>query len=147
APRGRRDRVYRRGVTPRDWANESWSFSFLGPRQQAPKSPSGKIAVAHGPAAAHGRVSRIEFTGWLMQRGERRAQHRAGLVAAAVLDQHGRGIDAVAQHAVERHGPASRTAIEVADLEQVAHHVVVDDFASTVFTAADRNRHRLGNRT
>jgi len=40
APRGRQDRVYRKGLNPRDWANESWSFSFLGMRRHDARPPA-----------------------------------------------------------------------------------------------------------
>src|SRR6185437_3709864 len=75
-----------------------------------------------------------------------RAEHRAGLVAIAILDIDRRGIDAVARDVFQRHGPAARRAVPVTDLEQVAHHVVVGDFTPAIFAAPDRDRHRFRNR-
>src|SRR5262249_53879120 len=134
APRGRRDRVYRTGYNPRDWANESWSFSFSGLASERGPDPGSlhqsTACSTPQPAVPRGWPFReFEAIGSLMQRRERRAQHRAGFVAAAVLHQHGRGIDAVMHHAVERNAPASGAAVELADLEKIAHHIVIDDFA------------------
>src|SRR5262249_30757625 len=55
-------------------------------------------------------------------------------------------VDAVAREVLDRHGPAFWTAVPVADLEQVAHHVVISDLLSAIFAAADRDRHRFGDR-
>src|SRR5438552_16231762 len=81
-----------------------------------------------------------------MTRRERRPQHRAWLVPAAVLDENHRGINTVSRYVFERHRPASGTAVPVTDLEQATHHIVVRDFAAAIFAARDRDRHRLRHR-
>ena len=73
-----------------------------------------------------------------MQRRKGGAEHRAGLVAVAVLEIDHRGIDALAGNIFQRHGPARRTAVPVTDLEQVANHIVVGDFTAAILAAAAR---------
>src|ERR1700694_2431321 len=66
-----------------------------------------------------------------------RAEHRTRLVAIAVLDIDHRGIDALAGNTFQRHGPVAGTAVPVAYLEQVAHHIIVGDLATAILAAAD----------
>src|SRR3954452_24338232 len=82
----------------------------------------------------------------LMQRRKRRAEHRTGIVAAAVLHVDHGGVDALARNVFQRHRPAAGAAVPVTDLQLVAHHVVIGDLAPAIFAATDRDRHRSGYR-
>src|SRR4051794_26000916 len=77
----------------------------------------------------------------LSQRRVGGAEHRARLVAAAALDIDDGGIDAVAGNIFQRNGPASRTAVPVADLHEIAHHIVVSELLAAILAAPDRNQH------
>src|SRR5438552_13818313 len=76
---------------------------------------------------------------------ERRSQHDAGLVAIAVLDVDHRGVDALTGYIFQRNRPATGISVPVAHLEQATHHVVVGHLTAAILTAADRDRHSLGN--
>src|SRR3981189_2780022 len=66
-----------------------------------------------------------------------RTEHRARLVAIAVLDIDHRGINTLAGNTFQRHGPVAGTAVPVTYLEQVAHHIVVGDLATAILAATD----------
>src|SRR5579863_8799084 len=81
-----------------------------------------------------------------MQRRIRCAEHRTWPIAASVLDEDGRGIDAFTGNIFQRHGPTPGRAIPVADLQNVANDVVIGQLASAILAAPNGYRHRPGDR-
>src|SRR6185312_8611688 len=149
--------LFAEGVQSRYWANESWSIFVCGAGficGPGFADRSGSSATRRNQPRANDRRNDIhsENSGRkiqgrdLAQRGHCRAEHSARLFAAAVLDIDHRGIDALVGDILQRNGPASRAAVPVADLHEIAHDVVVGDLLTAILAAPDRDRHRARNR-
>src|SRR5450432_895521 len=76
-----------------------------------------------------------------VQRRDGRSEHRARLVAVAILKIDHRAIRPFAYHALDRNRPTPRAAVPVADLHHVADDGVIDDLTAAVFAPADRDRY------
>ena len=145
APRGRRDRACSQGVNPHTLGPTKVGpflfgvsdFNVISARQRnrhrgARRSETKPRVSKDGPSASadpsgsplRGGHLRMTDVGRLVQRRVGRAQHRAGIFAIAVLNVNHRGIDALAGNIFQRHRPAAGSAVPVADLQQIAHHVV-----------------------
>ena len=128
SPPGRRDRACSQDSLSPYWANESWSFFFWGMSCGRFRAKHGRLQAQHGPVTCthdHARGFRacanwralIKMCNCTSGNDDKRQnsvqrrvgcpQHRAGLLAIAVLDEHHRGIDALAGNIFQRHGPAA----------------------------------------
>src|SRR5215471_3553790 len=84
------------------------------------------------------------FSGYaLMQGGHRSADDRTRALGSACLHHDRHLVDLVTFNVFERNGPASSGAGPFAEFEPAAHHVVIGDGATMIFTAADGNRNRF----
>src|SRR6267378_5213131 len=112
------------------WREPEISFQYVLDSGPAPNSASPNDS-------ANNEVMEVSEAWKLAKRRVGRSEHRARFVAIAILDIDHRGIGVLAGNIFQRHGPAAGTAVPVAYLEQITHHIVVSDFATAVLAAPD----------
>ena len=109
APRGRRDRA----------CSQRELIPILGQRKLVLFRLRARLhaaALSAPKPACRNQLPFRKFEAELAQLGHGRAEHRTRLVAIAILNIDDRGVDAIARNALKGNGPASRTAVPVADL-------------------------------